>query len=341
MKRILITGAQGFLGRYLVRALDRSGMTIEMLGLGRSPASEHCFTHRLDWLGHNRPAPLPHDPDGPIRSPYCYRQVDICNQSALVALFSEFQPHWVFHLASGLRDDSPAGLCRTNVEGSTVLTQALVDAGCRPEKVVYGSSGSVYGVPRQLPLDEDAATEPCNLYGITKLAGERSSRLLTDQNELPAVWARLFNLVGPGQDERHVCGYFAGSLAHMLTSARARRMSVGPLTATRDFIDVRDAARALVLLASAGQPGQTYNIASGYEVAISEVLASLLQHAGLTDQVRIDEAPARAGDVARHVADVKRLKRIGFAPQMSLHRSLHDLLNYYTTQVACAAILTT
>lgn len=334
MKRVLVTGAQGFVGRWLVHALDRSGLAAEVLGLGRSAADRRSFTHHLTWQGRVIRAPLPAELLAAAHTPYRYRQLDICDLGALADVLDEFRPHWVLHMASGLRDDAPGHLCRTNVEGTTVLTQALVEAPQRPESVVYGSSGSVYGVPRRLPLTEDVATDPCTMYGLTKLAAEQTSALLAREHGLPVVWARLFNLVGPGQDERHVCGRFAASLAALRDAEAPRRLAVGPLATTRDFIDVRDAAHALLVLARSGCPGQAYNIASGDEVSIREVLDHLLQVSGLAGAMAIETAPPSASDVDRHVADVGRLRDLGFAPRIALRQSLRDLLAYYTDCVA-------
>jgi GDP-4-dehydro-6-deoxy-D-mannose reductase len=264
---------------------------------------------------------------------YRYKQADIGDREKLISLFTAFQPDWVFHLASGLRDDAPLDLCRINVEGATALTQALIDSGWRPQLVIYGSSGGVYGLPQRLPLDEEAPTQAHDFYSSTKLAGEQFTRILTRGHDIPAVWARLFNLVGPGQDERHVCGYFASRIAAIAAGEVSLALTVGPLEPTRDFIDVRDAASALVLLARHGTAGLVYNIASGHGVAIGDVLTILLRLAGLEGQVLISQDGARKADILHHVADIHRLRALGFTPQFTLAQSLDDLLDYYAYTV--------
>jgi GDP-4-dehydro-6-deoxy-D-mannose reductase len=250
-------------------------------------------------------------------------------------LLREFQPNWIFHLASGLRDDPPRELLKTNVDGSMALTQAIVDSERRPQLVVYASSGAVYGHPRRLPLDEADATQPVDVYGATKLQAEQMTRMLTRQYSVSAVWARLFNLVGPGQDERHVCGYFASRTAAIVAGDSAREISVGPLEATRDFIDVRDAARALILLARFGTDGTTYNIASGREVAVADVLSRTLQLARLEGQVLIHRDPTQRARIPRHYGDIRRLCALGFAPKFELAHSLSELFDYYRSAVHC------
>ena len=329
MKRIVISGSQGFLGRYLGHCLLKNDPDHQILGIGRSPANTHYLTHRITWSGQLRPAPIPTRLGYGDQARYRYERADICDRDRLVSLFEAFQPDWVFHLASGLRDDQPCNLCRTNVEGAAALTQALIDAGCRPQMIVYGSSGGVYGMPERLPLDEETSTRANDIYGCTKLAAEHVTRLLTRDHHIPAVWGRLFNLVGPGQDERHVCGYIASRVAAIYAAEGCMELTVGQLEPTRDFIDVRDAARALILLAGHGRAGLAYNIASGSEVAIGEVLATLLRLTNLEGQVLINHGEIRRADIPRHFADISRLRELGFARRFTLAQSLHDLLDYY------------
>jgi GDP-4-dehydro-6-deoxy-D-mannose reductase len=331
MARILITGAQGFVGYHLVHSLLNDKATHEILGIGRSPQTIEHFSHRVTWLGKQVFAPIPtyltHTDE---KCDFRYERVDVCDRKSLVSLFKGFQPNWVFHLASGLRDDEPVDLCRINLEGATTLTQALVDSGCRPQMIVYGSSGAVYGHPHRLPLDEQAPTEPNDVYSATKLAAETVTRLLTRDYGLPAVWGRLFNLVGPGQDERHACAYFASRLASIAAGAAHAELTVGQLESTRDFIDVRDAVRALILLARHSIPGQVYNIARGTEVSIREVLTTLLRLADLKGRVEIKQGDGRKFDVPRQFADIRRLRSFGFTPRFTLSKSLKDSLHYYT-----------
>lgn len=329
MKRILITGAQGFVGRYLIHSLLHDESTHQILGIGRSPSQTEHLTHRVTWLGKRVFAPIPPGLDLCAPGRYRYEQADIRDRQKLVQLLNGFQPDWVFHLASGLRDDEPLDLCQINVEGATVVTQALVDAGCLPQMIVYGSTGAVYGHAQRLPLDEQTPTQPNDIYSATKLAAEHITRLLTRDNDLPAVWARLFNLTGPGQDERHACAYFASRLAAIASGNASPELSVGRLDPSRDFIDVRDAVSALVLLARRGVAGQVINIASGIEVTIGDVLATSLRLAGLEGRVAINQDRIRRFDISRQVAGIHRLRSLGFEPRFTLSLSLQDSLDYY------------
>ena len=165
------------------------------------------------------------------------------------------------------------------------------------------------------------------------MAAEQATRLELRRLKWPAVWARLFNIVGIGQDERHVCGRFASHAAAIRHGEIAPRLEVGSLESTRDFIDVRDVARGLILLAHHEKPHEVVNVASGRETSIGEVLRLTLSSCGLSGRVEIIPS-ANPGAMTRHVADVGRLSSLGFTTEFSLERSLEDLMQYYLNQVA-------
>jgi GDP-4-dehydro-6-deoxy-D-mannose reductase len=113
-------------------------------------------------------------------------------------------------------------------------------------------------------------------------------------------------------------------------------MDLGDAAATRDFIDVRDAAHALTALAEAGAPSATYNVATGREVSVASLLAAILDAAGL-DGVEIRRRPVPAATVRRHVADTRRLRALGVLPRFSLTDSAREMVRYYVDRVASAA----
>jgi len=327
-QRYLVTGAQGFLGRYLVARLLRDEPECEVLGIGRSPRDDAHFTHALTWSGAPVPAPLPAEARDAARDPrYRYAAADVTDADAVARRMADFRPHAVFHLASGLRGDPRERLYRTSIGGTRGVLAGIAAAGAPPERIVLGSSGAVYRVGPGCapPFAEDARLRPADAYGRSKLAAERACRAFP---QLPVVRARIFNLVGPGQDERHAAGRFAGRLAAMAGAGAPRTLEVGSLAPTRDWMDVRDAASALALLARRGEPGGAYNVASGVEVPVREVLDALVRRAGFAVTVREDRAGPPPGE-SRHVADVGRLRALGFAPAHPLGETLAELWDYY------------
>ncbi|MGB6517843.1 MAG: NAD-dependent epimerase/dehydratase family protein [Candidatus Cybelea sp.] len=334
MTRALITGSQGFVGRYLVAALLASDPKIRILGVGRSqPCS--TFTHRITLSSAPIPAPLPASL-GRLSSDGRYEYVsgNIRDRTAMRAILREFRPDVIFHLASGLRDDAPHHLFGTSVEGTIGFLESVRDAALNLRALVIGSSGSVYGVPAHLPITEGDSCEPRDFYAVSKLAEEQVSRILARERGLPLIVGRIFNIVGPGQDERHVAGRFAAQLAAVAAGATTARVRVGDLSTTRDFIDVRDVAEALIVLARSGERGNVYNVASGVETAVSTVLEVLIREAGLHDTVEVESAYTRVSDTPRVVADITRLRAAGYQPEIPLEKSLADVLQYYGLTMA-------
>jgi nucleoside-diphosphate-sugar epimerase len=328
--RYFITGAQGFVGRYLVRQILEADVHAAILGLGRSAEQNETFTHSIQ-LGNERiRAPLPSGMDVLADTRYEYIALDLNQPEDVAAALRSFQPDRIIHLASGLRDDPISALLETNVEGTVNLLEALAASEISVRTVVLGSTGGVYGVPRSLPIDENAVCNPIDLYSTTKLAAEHASRILARRYQLPVLWARLFNLIGPGQDERHVCGRFASLATAILSGITEPVFTVETLETTRDFIDVRDVAAALLVLSAQATIGGIYNVAGGKEIAMRTVLSSTLKHAGLEEQVSIVQKTGRVSDIPRHVASVLRLRRLGFECRFSCDESIKDVLNYYS-----------
>ena len=339
-ERIAVTGAQGFTGRHLVAQLLERLPGAEVLGIGRSPDDREHLGHAIHVGAATARAPLWPSARAALAGPrYRYRSLDLLDRPALTRLLGEFAPTSIIHLAAALRDEPLDRLLASNVGASVSLLEAVVGAGLGDCKLVLGSTGGVYGAvpPSALPLREELRGAPADFYSLSKQAGEDATRLVAAQHGLSVVWARIFNLVGPGQEERHFFGRVATQLAAIRNRLRPPEIEVGALEPTRDFVDVRDAADALWLLAARGEPGQAYNVASGRETRIGDALALLLEVAELAGRVEVRRVPGRPGDVPRHVADIERLRRLGFEPRVELRQSARDVLDYYTAAVGAAA----
>lgn len=335
--RYLVTGAQGFVGRYFVAAVLADDPAAVVLGIGRSPRRVDVFTHNVRFGAMSVPAPLPASlKEAALDERYRYEALDIRDRRALTDIVSEFGPDCVIHLASGLRDDETAHLINTNVIGTITLVEAIADAKTNVSMSVLGSTGGIYGASDRIPIPESAPCKPVDLYSASKLASEHASRIVAERAGVPVVWARLFNLVGPGQDERHVCGRFAAQAATIARGDAAHVFEAGNLDSTRDFIDVRDAAGALATLARSGVAGEAYNVSSGIEVAIGDVLASTLRAAGIEGSVTVERAAPRVNDIARHTGDPSKIRSLGYAPRFELARSIGDVVGYYLSEAAAA-----
>src|ERR1700730_1229429 len=323
--RIFVTGAQGFVGRYYAAHALRDDDKNVIMGVGRSARNDEFFPHRIRWGEAAVAAPLPRDLSGVLSDGrYRYEAVDLRDKDAMIALLRSFEPDAVVHMASGLRDDDANHLFGTNVIGAMALVEAVAIAAPRVRAVVLGSTGGVYGIPdaNGLPIRESARCHPIDLYSASKLSSEHATRIVAARTNVPVLWARLFNLVGPGQDERHVCGRFAAQAAAIVRGIAPPRMEVGNLDATRDFIDVRDVARGIATLLDSGSAGSAYNVASGVETTIGEVLAATLRAADIEEATVIVRLPPRAEDIPRHFAEIAKVAALGFSARHTLDRSI-------------------
>lgn len=330
-RSFLLTGAQGFIGRYTVAAILTADPDAFVIGCGRSPVIRSDFTHSITLGSRQAPAPLPialRDTIEREHSRYRYVQVDITERLAVRNMLDEYDPLVIIHLASGLRDDPSEALIRTNILGTVTLAQAAVAAKRSLAKMIFGSSGSVYGKAPILPINEEYRGDPQDIYAVTKLAAEHAARVVTSAAPFQSAYARIFNVVGPGQEERHVVGKIAAQLTAISRHEQAPILHLGDLRPTRDFVDVRDVAAALVLLALHDRGIGSFNIAGGEETSIETVVQKLLSISG-TQGVSIKGDYNRSLDIGRHFADIAKLRALGYSPLVSLDQSLGDVYRYY------------
>ncbi len=327
----LITGAQGFVGRYLTAAILRSHPAARIVGTGRSKQLPGFFPHSITGPDGPCPAPIPIDLQTVLDSPQLiYRQADLLDRQKIGRLLDEFRPAKIVHLASGLRDDPRQQLFETNVEGTARLFEAAGElAGYQPE-IILGSSGGVYGhlPPDQLPLTETTPRSPVDEYSVSKLSAELLARLLSRRFGFQLKIARIFNILGPGQDERHLAGRIAAQFMR-IESGQQKCLALGSLTSTRDFIDVRDVASALLLLVRDDVPEGVYNVGTGLEHSVNDVLAAFFRVTGL--QPPLQSEPPRPADIPRHFADIRLLSQLSFKPCFSLSASVSAVWQYYRT----------
>lgn len=298
--RALVTGASGFVGGYLVDALRALGAAVHGCG-------------------------------GPSDAAQPYAPLDLRDQRALRDVLAEFRPNVVFHLAAqtfvpdAMR--APVETYETNTMGTARLAHAVREYGGEPPRIVFSSSAEVYGARarQEYPLRETLDPRPRNPYGASKAAAE--AILLGEWQSFgtDVVIARAFNHVGPGQREQFVVASLAAQLARIAAGA-APQLFVGDLTASRDFLDVRDVVAAYVALARDGEPGEIYNVCSGAAVTIRDVLRELILVAGVPVEVREDPARMRPNEIPLSVGDPSKLRAAtGWSPQMPLVRSLRDV----------------
>lgn len=301
--RVLVTGADGFVGRHVCEALRAAG---------HEPVAGVHATGSAGVTGDEIFLEL-RDPEN------------------LRAALARVRPDVVVHLAAqasvAAATSAPLEAFDVNAGGTLRLFEAIRARSERPPRVVYVSSGEVYGArpAHELPLRENSAAAPATPYAASKLAGEAIALAWHASYGVPVVVARAFNHIGPGQSPRFAVPSFARGLAAIAEGGEPV-LQVGNLEAQRDFLDVRDVARAYVALAERGADGEIYNVCSGRPVALREILRQLITIARVPVEVRQDPALMRANDVPVAYGDnAKLIAATGWQPSYALSRSLADV----------------
>lgn len=305
MTRVLVTGAEGFVGGRLVPGLVARGATTVIA----------CHAPGMAAGKYDAPG---------VRVSVEHIALDIRDRDAVDRVFRDTAPNAVVHLA-GLSDVAASwgridDYYRVNVEGSEHVAsaaRALSDT-CR---LVVASSAEVYGaVPEaELPVCESRGLEPGSPYALTKAALERLSL------PLGAVVVRSFNLIGPGQGANFALPSFATQLAAIEAGREEPVLHVGNLTPRRDFVHVDDGADAYALLLERGEPGSVYNVARGEAIGLEAALGRLIGISGLEVEIRRDPDRMRPADVPVMCGDARRLRALGWRPKRSFDQALEAI----------------
>jgi GDP-4-dehydro-6-deoxy-D-mannose reductase len=210
---------------------------------------------------------------------------------------------------------------RVNVDGTVNLLAAV--RAERPEaRVLFASTGEVYGNATRVPTPEDEPARPVSPYAASKAAAE----LACSVSGLDIVVTRTATTEGPGRDERFAVGSWTRQLAR-LEAEGGGALLVGDLSAQRDILDVRDVCRAYRLLLDPSVPAGTYNVSSGETVTMARVVELLVGLAGVPVEVERDESRVRPAEVRCLAGDPSRLRAAtGWRPEIPLEQTLADTL---------------
>lgn len=257
---------------------------------------------------------------------------DVTDPAVVRAAMAAARPEAVYHVAGlahvGHSWEEPEEFFRVNAEGTQHVLQAA--RRCAPvPTVLLVSSAEVYGkvVPAQLPLQEDSPLRPVSPYAASKAAAELLGLQAHLGYGVPVIRARPFNHAGPGQ----AGSFVVPALAARIVAAQAggtRVLRVGNLSPRRDVTDVRDVVRAYRLLVERGQPGEVYNVCSGRDVAIEQLVRRMLALAGADLTLEPDPELLRPADVPVLRGDPLRLRTVtGWRPQVPLDDTLLAVLD--------------
>ncbi len=288
---VLVAGATGWVGRALLELAHESGLPV--VGVARRPV-------------------------GDSRVQAC----DVSDRDAVDRLFQRLRPSVVFNCIR-VRTEEFVTAAQPRRSSGLVELGVLLDASaqCRSRLVHVGSAAEYGGSLGRRPVTERTHPRPLNLYGRQKL-GQTKLALARARRGADVVVARLFNLIGPGEGLDTVTGSWIARLA----SARSDIGGVVEIAATvRDFVDVRDAARALLLLGAHAKARGTYNICSGRGTRIDRLVRTVAQILSVDVRIRsVVPRRERGSGPSFAVGSSRRLRGLGWVPRIPLERSIVD-----------------
>ncbi|WP_286203068.1 GDP-mannose 4,6-dehydratase [Rhizobium lusitanum] len=272
-------------------------------------------------------------------------KTDITDRDQVTALIRDCRPTAIIHLAAiAAPADArkmPQRAWGVNFQGTMNLAYATMELAPESRFIFVGSSeayGASFIDAANAPVMESAALKPMNVYGATKAAADVLIGQLA-YDGLKSIRFRPFNHTGPGQTDAYVVSAFAKQLAEISVGAKTPRISVGNLSAFRDFLDVRDVVRAYADAALiedvSDMLGGVFNLSSGRSVQIQSILDRLIAVSGLDVEVEIDAQRLRGPEIVAASGDNRAaLASFGWKPEIELSRTLGDVLEDWKIRVA-------
>jgi len=300
LNKFLITGANGFVGEYLINQL--AGKSSQIVKLPKT--------------------------------------IDIRNKNELISFCSAYSFDAVIHLAAmSFVPESvlnPKEVDDINFTGTKNILEALRLSNFEGVFLFIGSS-DVYGIVPEssLPITEKVPLSPMNPYSKSKVRAEGLCKKWSmKEKNMRIIMTRSFNHIGPGQDERFVVSRFCKMAAMINCGYKKPYIETGNLNISRDFTDVRDIVNAYDLLLKYGKNGEVYNVCSGNEIILEDLIGKLKQISGVDFNVMVSSDLYRDSDQKRVSGSFSKLNEMtGWKPSISFDASINDIYNYWKNKI--------
>jgi GDP-4-dehydro-6-deoxy-D-mannose reductase len=309
MRRVVVTGASGFVARHLIPRLLANEWSV--VGVARRPVPPP-WLDGIEWI-----------------------DADLANWDSTCALLDRAAPQALIHLA-GQVHGSYGELCAANVTSVSNLLHAARGRSPALRIVLFGSAAEYGAVPEvALPITEQSRCEPMGAYGGTKLAATTLALAAARDWGSRVSIVRPFNIVGAHVPPAFVAGALIKRIHDALQARDSQAITVGRTDTTRDFVDAGDLSSAVVRLLDLDAAGEVFNLCSGRETSIRELLDTLIAMAGEGISWRQDPALIRPGDVLRSFGDCGKARaQLRFAPVTRVEDSLRAAWHARVTEPA-------
>jgi len=308
--KILVTGADGFIGSHLVELLLARGHSVTALAVYNS-------SNNWGWIEDIAANPALTVVSGDVRDPHFCRKI---TQGQDV----------IFHLAALIAIPysyvAPASYVDTNITGTLNICQAALDNGVG--RVIHTSTSEVYGTARYVPIDEKHPLQPQSPYSASKIAADAMAMSFFNAFDLPLTIARPFNTYGPRQSARAVIPTIISQIA-----SGQKQITLGDVTPTRDFNYVVDTCRGFLALAECPAAiGETVNIGSNFEISVADTLDLIRELMESEVEFVHDEQRSRPekSEVFRLWCDNSRIRDLtGFEPEYDIRAGLRKTIEWF------------
>lgn len=309
MKTVFVTGSEGFVGTHVINELKKD---YSIIGLSRNT---------------------------PLKSSenLTYIIGDILDQNKVYEILNQYKPDVILHLAGIAKTwgNDPKVLFDINLNGTLNIYETVLKLKKENNfdpKIIFISSAEVYGnIPHPESIDENAPLLPVNTYGVSKLAADRLSYQYSQTYKLNIIILRPFPHIGSGQN----IGFFVSDMASQIVGIEKDpskdTLLVGNLESIRDYLDVRDVTNAYkIVIETEIDRGEVFNICSGKEVKIKDILDKLLKLAKKEIKIMVDPTRIREVDLPIYVGNNKKLvSKTPWQPNYALDQTLQDVMEYW------------
>ncbi len=302
IQRILVTGGAGFIGSAVIKELQNHA--VELMVIDDLSFGNREFVDLPDAQ---------------------FKVLDILDRAGVEMVFEEFRPDWVLHLAAvhfiPWCNQHPYEAADINIRGTIHVLDAAKKAGV--QGVLFASTAAVYPIADHA-VSELHPTGPLDIYGLTKLTGERLCHEFHLSSGIATVVCRFFNAFGPNETNPHLIPEIATQI-----NAGARVLMLGNQAPKRDFIHTSDMARAVTALLETFEVGyDTFNLGRGIEYSVLEIAAAFGNALGEEVRVEIDPTKVRKTDRLHLLADIGKLKAFtGWEPLVGIDAGIATLID--------------
>lgn len=314
--KAFVTGINGFAGSYLAEALIGAGHTVG--GTVFTGTSTENISHIIGDLQ--------------------LFQLDLTDKKALDSVFKSYNPEMIFHLAgvSSVKDsfENPRKTFNINVIGSLNVLEAVKSIVPHAKSLLV-SSGDVYGesLLSGMLTNEEVKPIPSSPYGVSKVALDMLGRVYARSYNLNVVIARPFSHIGPRQTDDFFIPTVATQISEIKRGKGDGSLRLGDLNISRDFTDVRDVVSAYLLLMEKGRKGEAYNICSGKQYLLKDLVDIMIEYSQKDIMILLDKERLRENDLACMKPDnSKIINEIGWRSKIDIKNTLKDVLNYWIAQ---------